>query len=263
MTTTTTTQIDDEFGAWLPGRWVPAPRYLMRRTRVLAALADVRPGRVVEVGCGAAALLHDLHRRGFSCTGLEHSAAARDVARALHHDTDVAIGDAPAADWSAAFDALVACEVLEHIDDDVGALATWAGWLKPGARIVLSAPAHPRLYGPHDTWSGHVRRYTRAAFAALAERAGLRVDRVESYGFPAAYVTMVLRTLAIAGRPAPGSDAAANTAQSGVERSVEVGLYGAQQSTAGRLALRLAVQAQQPFLSTRLGEGYLLVATKP
>lgn len=260
---TTSTRVDDEFGAWLPGRWVPAPRYLMRRARVLAAFTDLRPGRVVEVGCGAAALLHDLHRRGFSCTGLEQSAAARDVARALHQDTDVAICDAPANDWSGAFDALVACEVLEHIDDDTAALAAWTAWLKPGARVVLSAPAHPRLYGPHDTWSGHVRRYTRAAFTQLAERAGLRVDAIESYGFPAAYVTMVLRTLAVVARPGRSSDAAESTAQSGVERSVEVGLYGAQQSPAGRLALRLAVQAQQPFLPTRLGEGYVLVATKP
>ncbi len=262
-TAPTTTQIDDEFGAWLPGRWVPAPRYLLRRARVLDALAGLPAGRVVEVGCGAAALLHDLHRRGHACTGLEHSAAARDVARALHAATDVVVCEGPGDDWAGRFDALVSCEVLEHIDDDRGALSEWVGWLKPGARVVLSAPAHPTLFGPTDTWAGHVRRYTRAGFAALAAHAGLRVDRVESYGFPAGYVTMALRTAALVARPNRGGSAAENTAASGVERSVEVGLYGAQQSRAGRWALRAALRAQEPFLSTRLGEGYLLVATKP
>lgn len=260
---TMTTQIDDEFGAFLPGRWVPAPRYLLRRERVLDALADLRAGRVIEVGCGAAALLYDLHRRGHACTGLEHSAAAREVARTLHAATDVTICEGPGADWTGRFDALVSCEVLEHIEDDRGALSEWVTWLTPGARVVLSAPAHPALFGPTDTWAGHVRRYTRAAFIALAQSAGLRVDRVESYGFPAGYLTMALRTAALVARPARGHSAAENTAQSGVERSVEVSLYGAQQSVAGRLALRTALRAQRSFLSTRLGEGYLLVATKP
>ena len=93
--------VDAELGAVLTGRWVPAPRYLLRRDRVLAALADVPPGRVLEVGCGAGALLRDLHRLGHHCTGLEHSAAARSMAVAMHATTDTVIVEAADPAWAA------------------------------------------------------------------------------------------------------------------------------------------------------------------
>jgi len=256
--------VDAELGAVLTGRWVPAPRYLLRRDRVLAALADVPPGRVLEVGCGAGALLRDLHRLGHHCTGLEHSAAARSMAVAMHATTDTVIVEAADPAWAAQpFDTLVSCEVLEHINDDTAALREWLGFVRPGGRVVLSVPAHPAWWGPHDVWAGHVRRYSKTAFVDLAERAGLRVDRVECYGFPVANLTMVLRNLATVIKGKDTLDAAASTARSGVERHTEVKLFAAQTALPGRLALRAALAMQKRFLNTPLGEGYLIVATRP
>jgi SAM-dependent methyltransferase len=259
-----TVTVDPELGAVLEGRWVPAPRYLLRRDRVLAALADVPPGRVLEVGCGAGALMHDLHRLGHRCTGFEHSEAARAVAEAIHADTGVSIVAAARPDWTAEqFDTLVSCEVLEHIDDDTAALRDWLAFVRPGGRVVLSVPAHPGWWGPSDVWAGHVRRYSKAAFVDLAERAGLRVDRVECLGFPVANLTMVLRNLLAAMKGKDTLDAAASTARSGVERHTEVKLFAAQTSLPGRLALRAALEMQRRFLKTPLGESYLLVASRP
>lgn len=260
----TTVSVDDELGAVLEGRWVPAPRYLLRRDRVLVALADMPPRRILEVGCGAGALLHDLHRLGHRCTGLEHSEAARGMAVAMHAHTDVEIVAAAAPAWPAQpFDALVSCEVLEHINDDTAALREWLSFVRPGGRVVLSVPAHPTWWGPHDVWAGHVRRYSKAAFVDLAERAGLQVDRVECYGFPVANLTMVLRNLATVIKGKDALDVAASTARSGVERHTEVKLFAGQTSLPGRLALRAALAMQKRFLSTPLGEGYLIVATRP
>lgn len=255
------TVVDDELGAWLPGTWVPAPRYLMRRARVMAAFDDVTPGRLLEVGCGAGAMLHDLVRRGWQARGVEQSAAARAVATALHADTGVEIVDR-VVDGDGPFDALLSCEVLEHIDDDVGALRSWVSCVRPGGHVVLSVPAHPILWGPSDVWAGHVRRYTKAAFLALAEAANLEVKHIECYGFPVANATFVARTaLTVLKRERPMS-AAASTARSGVDRSLEVRLFPAQQSLPGRLALRAALVAQKQSLQTPLGDGYLLVATR-
>src|SRR5688572_255286 len=60
--------------------WVPAPRYLLRRHRALNLLKGLPRGRVLEVGCGAGALLNDLAGLGYDCTALESSSEARRVA---------------------------------------------------------------------------------------------------------------------------------------------------------------------------------------
>jgi SAM-dependent methyltransferase len=74
-------------------------------------------------------------------------------------------------------DAVVAINVLEHIEDDAGALRSMAALVRPGGRLVLWVPGYPRLYGEFDARVGHVRRYTPATLREAFLRAGLEVDR--------------------------------------------------------------------------------------
>jgi hypothetical protein len=73
---------------------------------------------------------------------------------------------------------VVAINVLEHIEDDRGALRTLAGLVEPGGRIVLWVPGYQQLYGDFDRAVGHVRRYTPATLRAAITGAGLRADEV-------------------------------------------------------------------------------------
>ena len=99
--------------------WVPAPRYVLRRHRVLAAIDRIKPGSVLEIGCGPGALLFELSRRGIDCTGLETSPEAREMAAFLHGENGVvAFHDISVDSWEEAYDLVMACEVLEHIEDD-------------------------------------------------------------------------------------------------------------------------------------------------
>jgi hypothetical protein len=74
---------------------------------------------------------------------------------------------------------VVAINVLEHIDDDVGALKALASMTEPGGRIVLWVPAYMQLYGDFDRAVGHVRRYTPATMSAAIRNAGLRPELVK------------------------------------------------------------------------------------
>lgn len=258
--------VDRQYGAVLEGRWVPAPRFVLRRDRALAAIRDLAPGRVIEVGCGSGALLRELALRGHDCTGIETSPDALGVAaRMLAGFPAAHVSDSADPAWQARFDALLSFDVLEHIEDDLSALREWVHWLKPGGTAILSMPAHRSMWSPRDAWIGHYRRYDRADMIALAQAAGLKVERLECYGFPLANVTHWLGNRSMKGQDFAGgaADRAGATAASGTDRTAELKLFGFQRSLPGRVAMAAACLVQRPFLRTDLGDGYLLVATKP
>ena len=70
---------------------------------------------------------------------------------------------------------LISYNVLEHIDDHVGALRSMARLVRPGGYIVLVCPAFPFAMSPVDIATGHVRRYTRRSMTAALTEAGLEV----------------------------------------------------------------------------------------
>jgi SAM-dependent methyltransferase len=74
-----------------------------------------------------------------------------------------------------AYSCLISSNVLEHIADDLGALRSMAGLVRPGGHLVLVCPAFPFAMSPVDVATGHVRRYTRRSMTAALRRAGLAV----------------------------------------------------------------------------------------
>lgn len=264
--TTSQVTVDRQYGAVLEGRWVPAPRFVLRRDRALAAIRHLPVGRVVEVGCGSGALLRELAVRGHECHGIETSPDALEVAdQMLAGFPGARISDGPQGGWEGSFDTLLSFDVLEHIEDDVAALRQWVSWLKPGGTAVLSMPAHRAMWSPRDAWIGHYRRYDKADMLELAQAAGLNVQRLECYGFPLANFTHWLGNRAMRGQDYAGGaqDMAGATAASGTDRRSELRLFGYQRSPVGRAIMAAACLAQRPFLGTGFGDGYLMVATRP
>ncbi len=70
---------------------------------------------------------------------------------------------------------LICYNVLEHIDDHIGALRSMAGLVRPDGYIVLVCPAFPFAMSPVDIATGHVRRYTRRSMTRALAAAGLQV----------------------------------------------------------------------------------------
>ena len=86
------------------------------------------------------------------------------------------------------FDAVVASDVLEHIEDDAEAVSEITRVLRPGGAAIISVPAHQWLFSEHDTALHHFRRYSKSAIRDLLERSGLRVSRLSYWNaalFPA------------------------------------------------------------------------------
>lgn len=80
-------------------------------------------------------------------------------------------------------DAVVAMNVLEHIEDHVGALQDLAKVVVPGGRIIIWVPAHMALYGEFDKLVGHVRRYNKKGLTGAVRDAGLNIVSVRHVNF--------------------------------------------------------------------------------
>jgi SAM-dependent methyltransferase len=74
--------------------------------------------------------------------------------------------------------AAVALNVLEHLEDDVEALRSIAGLVRPGGAIVLIVPAFPFAMSRFDRSIGHFRRYTVDSLRTALVGAGLRIEQI-------------------------------------------------------------------------------------
>ena len=243
--------------------WVPGPRYLLRRYCIMRLICALpQRGRVLEIGCGTGDLLLDLTKRGFTGVGVESGQTARNEAfertRRVRHRVSI-VADLEQVDEQ--FDLLVACEVLEHTEDDRAALTVWVEKLSPGGSLILSVPAHQNRWGPSDVWAGHFRRYERGELWQLVTDVGMNVQTLWCYGFPLANMGEPLRHFLHARRLKRQAKLsfAQRTALSGIERS--------------RLEFVLALMPmplilpfcwiQVPFFDTDFGNGLIVLGQRP
>lgn len=207
---------------------------------------------VVEVGCGQGGMAYRLASR-FSYRGYEPDPQSHRVSAARVGDRgQVTQSNLPSAP-DRQFDLLVAFEVIEHVEDDAGALASWAAWVRPGGHILLSTPANPRRFGPWDRAVGHYRRYTRDQLGSLLSQAGFQDLDIGIYGFPLGYVLEAVRNR-LAGRH-PETSKGEATAGSG--RALQPWAWQGRLIDWGTWPFRLV---QRPLTRTELGTGWVVSA---
>jgi 2-polyprenyl-6-hydroxyphenyl methylase/3-demethylubiquinone-9 3-methyltransferase len=104
-----------------------------------------RPGAVlVDLACGGGLMAPHVRPLGYRHVGVDIGRLGLVLAR--HHGIQAVRGSVlavPLADGCA--DVVLAGEILEHVEDDVGVLAECARLLRPGGTLVLDALAKGRL----------------------------------------------------------------------------------------------------------------------
>ena len=76
------------------------------------------------------------------------------------------------------YSSAVSYNVLEHIEDHVGALRSMSTLVRPGGRIILIVPAFMFAMSQVDIATGHVRRYTKKTMRAALTEAGLEIEKL-------------------------------------------------------------------------------------
>ncbi len=75
------------------------------------------------------------------------------------------------------FDLVCALDIVEHVDDDDGALSELSRVAAPGAAFLLSVPLHPSQWTAFDDFVGHRRRYEPACLLAKLKEYGYTVEQ--------------------------------------------------------------------------------------
>ena len=162
------------------------PRFLFRRHEVLRR---VHPGEsFLEIGAADLTLTRELLQRFERGLALDFTddlpESYERLATAEKHRLKISNINVMTDEVPGNFDCIVACEVMEHIEDDQRFVRRIFDSLKPGGQVLISVPARKKYWTVHDELVGHLRRYEKAALTEMASAAGFTEVEVVAYGYP-------------------------------------------------------------------------------
>jgi SAM-dependent methyltransferase len=154
-------------------------------------------GRVLDVGCGRAALGEAIRGLGWEVWGIERAGEACATARErIDRLIDASLLELDKVSEQIAatrFDALVFSDVLEHLYDPLDVLESYLRFVKPGGKVLISVPnavvwtnrlllclGQVRYTDTGVMDRTHIRFFTFRTARQLVEAAGCHVDRIDS-----------------------------------------------------------------------------------
>lgn len=167
------------------------------RRSILSAMIEKldlpQNSKILEVGCGTGGNLQMLAKFG-EVSALEMDETARAIAsKKTNNRYDIRDGYCPdkIPFTEQNFDLICMFDVLEHIEQDTETLLAIKKLLKNNGRILITVPAYQWLYGAHDEFLHHKRRYTATQLRKKIAAAGLRPMKISYFNtilFPLAAI---------------------------------------------------------------------------
>jgi len=172
--------------------WYQGRRSVLERA--IERLGLPEHARILDAGCGSGRNMVELAHHGI-VTGVELSETSVELARArdVGEVLEGSVMDTPFDED--AFDLTVSLDVIEHLEDDVGALRELRRVTKPGGALLVTVPAYQWLWSGHDEINHHHRRYNRRTLLAAAESAGWNLDSSTSFNSLLLPIAILLRGL--------------------------------------------------------------------
>jgi SAM-dependent methyltransferase len=167
-------------------RKMAAPRH--RVATLLNELERDRPDTVVDLGCGGGQLLAEIAERmpRAALTGIDIAAPQLEINRETHPDIAWQVadldGESELGELAGRFDAVVAAELIEHLDQPGALLRSARQLVAPRGRLYLSTQSG--ALRETERRVGHRRHFSAAEMRSLLEDHGWRPVRVWNTGFP-------------------------------------------------------------------------------
>lgn len=169
------------------------------RAAIVREFHDALRGKVLEVGAGIGQMTESLLNAPSvdEIVALEPDRTFEAAFRKHLPNTRLLQGSLEDLQENETFDTGVMVNVLEHIEDDVGALRCLRKHLAgPQSSVCLLVPARPELFAKIDSQFGHFRRYTSESLRGCLQQAGFHVGRLHYFnviGYFLWYLNFTLR----------------------------------------------------------------------
>lgn len=174
---------EDEYGSQILGRLNRAPRFTQWMADVIRPYIGER---VLEIGAGTGNLtLQLIPRKLYYASDINpHYLTYLQNLIPDHPYLRVGYTDGEKHDSYPSeekFDSVICLNVVEHLENDFGALRNIYDALEENGRAIVLVPCGPGLYGTLDKVLGHFRRYTKEQFTEVAAKAGFHIEAVLSF----------------------------------------------------------------------------------
>lgn len=157
----------------------------------------IKPGKVLDVGCGSGAFLDGMRKNGWTTLGIEPSETAANAARTKGHTVycksvtdslDTALSQQQ-------FDVILMSHSLEHVHSPTQALANLHPLLRPAGHLIIEVPNLESLL---TYWFGelglafdtprHLYMYSPETLRKLLEKTGFEVRFMRHIARPVQFV---------------------------------------------------------------------------
>jgi SAM-dependent methyltransferase len=225
------------------------------RECAVAALGNRIPphASILELGSSSGFMLNDL-RRAFPTSSITGSDFLADVVGRLRSSSpetvamiDITSNDLP----SGAYDAVVALNVFEHIEDHKKAAQEVLRILKPSGVFYMEVPGGANLYDAYDASLMHFRRYSKQSVKELLHGCGFHIREQSAIGFiayPGFWATKKLNRLRFGTKPN--------------DELVRRSIHEAAESSLLATSIKMEKQLRK-FLNFPLGIRQTAIAVKP
>jgi SAM-dependent methyltransferase len=140
------------------------------------------PARILDAGCGWGTTLEALEGRGYKAVGADISRRALELLDRTGRELVEADLTKPLPAWVEPYDAVLALDVIEHLDDDAAAVERLGALARPGGFVIVSVPALPEFFTEFDAIQGHRRRYLPETLRGAFQATALKIERIFWWG---------------------------------------------------------------------------------
>lgn len=145
--------------------------------------APRKGGIIIDVGCGLGSNLTVFDEVGVDVIGLDRSydklKLVKQKVKSYLINGDLL--ELPIRNQS--ISVIIAMDVLEHLEDDVGGIQEMHRCLRPGGTLILTAPAFNFLWGIQDVVTNHKRRYSKREILRKLAEGNFEVVRFSYFNF--------------------------------------------------------------------------------
>jgi SAM-dependent methyltransferase len=189
---------------------IQVKRHPWETSRLKAIQRILRPHlfegiKVLDVGCGdgyiSRNLFYRLKSKGITAVDInfsdERMLEINDLSCGIKYQREMPV--------EGVYDLILLLDVIEHVEHDQSFLTHLVGkYSPPQGKIMISVPAFQSIYGRHDVFLGHYRRYHLKELEEMITACGLNVISSGFLFFSLLFPKLVLYKLLKTGKGAEG-----------------------------------------------------------